>query len=138
MCPSVCCYVIKLIHISKVASTELFGIHLMLLRFISQLVTEVRGMKLIPGIHYKILVQISAAYVNVAMRSTPDLQKLKECSSGPMNEVRARAFAVMTNLAFALKVALKGKLPLEREVRILSNRKGHDLKEVFQNLPKCD
>lgn len=82
--------------------------------------------------------QIAAAYVNVAMRSSPNLEELRECSSGPMNEVRARAFAVMTNLAFALEVALKGKLPHEREVRILSNRKGHDLKELFQNLPRCD
>lgn len=72
------------------------------------------------------------------MRSAPDLQELRECSSGPMNEVRARAFAVMTNLAFALEVALKGKLPREREVRVLSSRKGHNLKELFQNLPKCD
>lgn len=82
--------------------------------------------------------KIAAAYVNVAMRSSLSIKELKECSSGPINEVRARAFAVMTNLAFALEVALKGKLPQEREENILSSRKGHDLKVLFQNLPKCD
>lgn len=82
--------------------------------------------------------KIAAAYVNVAMRSSLSIEELKECSSGPINEARARAFAVMTNLAFALEVALKGKLPQEREDNILSSRKGHDLKVLFQNLPKCD
>lgn len=82
--------------------------------------------------------KIAAAYANVAMKSRPDLKELKECLPGTVNEVTARAFAVMTNLAFALEVALKGKLPSERESNILSRRKGHDLKVLFQNLPKCD
>jgi len=49
--------------------------------------------------------KIAAAYVNVAMRSSLSIKELEECSSGPINEARARAFAVMTNLAFALSMS---------------------------------
>lgn len=74
--------------------------------------------------------KIAAAYANVAMRAGLTIEELKGCTGDSINEAKARAFAVMTNLAFAIEVALKGKLS--------DDKKGHNLKLLFNKLPKCD
>jgi len=81
--------------------------------------------------------KIAAAYVNVATRARLDYDEFKKCKDDSINEVKARAFAVMTNLAFASEVALKGKLFDEKFSEIPRNE-GHNLKVLFNNLPKCE
>ena len=82
--------------------------------------------------------KIAAAYANVAMRAGLTFEELRKCSGETITEVKARAFAVMMNLAFAIEVALKGKLSDERMNAVLRKRKGHELKNLFENIPKCE
>ena len=82
--------------------------------------------------------QIAAAYANVAMRAGLTIEELRECTVGPINEARARAFAVMMNLAFALEVAFKGKITDEMLNTITRGRDKHDLKILYGKLPKIE
>ena len=82
--------------------------------------------------------QIAAAYVKVAMRSSPSIVELRDSAIGPINEIRARAFAVMMNLAFALEVMLKGKIPEDRLQPVLDRRDGHNLKVLYDTIPKIE
>ena len=82
--------------------------------------------------------EISAAYVNVAMRSGLTVEEMRAAVTGQSTEITARAYAVSMNLAFAAEVALKGKLTEEIVKELKNKKKGHDLVELFEKLPKVE
>ena len=81
--------------------------------------------------------KIAASYVNVAMRAGLTFEELKTCSGDSINEPKARAFAVMTNLAFGIEVALKGKLTNKR-LRAIHKDNRHNLRILFNKLPRIE
>ena len=86
---------------------------------------------------------VSAAYVNVAMRASPSLEELKNCAIGQINPITSRAFATMMNLAFAFEISMKGYLDddLLEELgigKVKQNQEGHLLRVLFGKLPKIE
>lgn len=81
---------------------------------------------------------IAAAYVNTALRTMPKDEEFQQHNPDSLKEVLSRSFATVTNLSLACEIALKGKLPDDKEQEIREKNQGHDLDVLFHALPSIE